>query len=138
VQRFDFNPGIIPFPAGVFWTVAVPDSTVTSHASRGEARLFVEDLRLFDMHDLTTALTLNTGDAAVVTFDVEWAGGGERVRVRDETLGFRGRFVTGDAKVNWEGTNLTTGFHFESNADGQTVFNGASYVGSERNGAFFN
>jgi hypothetical protein len=79
-----------------------------------------------------------SGDAAVVTFDVQWAGGGDRVRVHDDALGFEGRFVTGDARVDWDGTNLTTGFHFQSNPDGQFVVNGAAYVGRERNGAFFN
>lgn len=29
----------------------LPDSTMTSRASHGQARLFVKDLRLFDMHD---------------------------------------------------------------------------------------
>jgi hypothetical protein len=57
--------------------------TVTGRPSRGEARTFVEDSRLFDTHDIATALTLNTGDAAVVTFDMHWLGGGELVRVHD-------------------------------------------------------
>jgi len=137
VQRFDFNPGIIPFPNGVFWTVAIPDQAVTSRSGRGEARLFVEDLRLFDMHDIATALSRNTGDAAVATFDVQWTGGGDRVHVRDETFGFDGRFITGEATVHWDATNLTTGFHFQSDPAGQFVVNGASHVGRERNGAFF-
>lgn len=89
------------------------------------------------MHDVATALTLNTGDAAVATFDVQWAGGGDRLRVHDEELGFEGRFVTGEATVQWDATNLETGFHFQSDPDGQSVVNGASYVGRERNGTFF-
>jgi hypothetical protein len=51
-------------------------------------------------------------------------------RSRGEIAGSRG-------PVHWEGTNLTTGFHFVSDPDGQFVVNGASYVGRERNGAFF-
>jgi hypothetical protein len=58
------------------------------------------------------------------------------VRVSDDALGFEGRFVTGDARVDWEGTNLTTGFHFQSDPEGLFVV-GASYVGRERNEAFF-
>ena len=92
---------------------------------------------MFDMHDVTTALTDNFGDSAVATFDVQWAGGGQRVRVDDEALGFSGRLVTGAATVHWDATNLTTGFHFQADPEGQFVVNGAAYVGHERNGAFF-
>jgi hypothetical protein len=45
--------------------------------------------------------------------------------------------VTGDATVDWEGTNLTTWFHFKSDPGVQVAFNGAAYVGRERNGEFF-
>jgi hypothetical protein len=118
-------------------TVAVPDSAVVSRPSRGDAELFVEDLRLFDMHEITNALTRNTGDAAVVSFDVRWGGEDGPVHVHDETLGLDAAFVAGNASIRWVGTNLTTGFPFESDVAGQAVGGAAAYVGRERNGDFF-
>jgi hypothetical protein len=121
----------------VFWTVAVPDSAVVNRPGRGDAELFVEDLRLFDMHEVANALTNNMGDAAVVSFDVRWAGVDGPVHVHDETLGIDAAFVAGNASIQWVGTNLTTGFRFESDPAGQSVVVGAAYVGRERNGVFF-
>jgi hypothetical protein len=76
-------------------------------------------------------------DAFACVANVELWGELHRPPVIDEELGFEGRFVTGEATVQWDATNLETGFHFQSDPDGQFVVNGASYVGRERNGAFF-
>ena len=78
-----------------------------------------------------------------VSFDVRWAGGEERRRVRDETFGFTGKYVAGEATIDFTATGDGSGVVYRSDATGQ--YNptpaqggaGSPAVGHERNGSFF-
>lgn len=72
---------------------------------------------------------------AVVSFDLEWEGGGDRVKVRDYDDDFAGDFVTGAARVQWSARN-DRGFTFRSDSRSSST-SAFAYVGRERNGDFF-
>jgi hypothetical protein len=133
-QQHDFEPGITS--NGVFWTIAVPAGSIDVDPGSGAARLQMADVDVLDYHDLFNAL-IGGGPApaaASVSFDVRWAGGGDRERVRDADSGFVGEFVSGPATISF---TATVGGHvFTSDSAGQS--NPAPpAVGHERNGIFF-
>ena len=136
-QVHDFEPGIAP--SGLFWTVAVPPSAVDVNPGRGRARFRMDNVVVPDNHDFFNAIGL--ADPAIplvpshVSFDVEWHGGGDRLKVRDTTFDFGGSFVSGDATITFSATNDTTGVTFTSVAAGQNTVSAG--VGHEQNGAFF-
>ena len=80
---------------------------------------------------------------AHVSFDVRWAGHGERKRIRDETFGFVGHFATGEATISFTASNDGSGVVYTSDPAGQhnpTPAEGGAgspAVGHERNGVFF-
>jgi len=136
-QVHDFEPGIAP--SGLFWTVPVPPSAVSINPGRGRARFQMDNVAVPDFHDFFNAIGF--ADPAIptlpshVSFDVEWHGGGERLKVRDTTFDFGGSFVSVEASVTFSATNDGTGVTYTSVADGQTTVSAG--VGHEQNGAFF-
>ena len=94
-QHHDWEPGIAD--SGLFWTIPIATSAIDVDPGIGRARLRASDLALDDYHDFFNAV-LGGGPDPVpshVSFDVRWAGGGERRKIRDEEFGFAGQFVAG-------------------------------------------
>ena len=142
-QQHDWEPGIAP--NGLFWTIPVAASTIDVDPGTGEARLTGRSVAVTDYHDFFNAVA-GGGPAPVpahVSFDVRWAGHGDRLRVRDTTFGFTGRFVQGRATVAFTASNDGSGVVYTSDPGGQ--YNpgpdqggaGSPAVGHERNGIFF-
>jgi hypothetical protein len=132
-QVHDFNPGIAP--NGVFWTVAVPASSVDVDLDAGTARLQVTNLALKDYFTIGNALFGGgpTPVDATVSFDMHWSGVTSREKIRDTENGFAGEFLHTGATIAWSGSEA--GFSFASSASGQTVH--FAEIGHERNGVFF-
>ena len=134
-QLHDFNPGI--GPNGLFWTMAVTKSAIEVDPGSGTAHFRAENLPVPDYGNIINAIF--GGSPPVpghVSFDVSWAGGGERQHMRDTKYGFVGQYRTGPATISFavkdDGGNVV----FTSDAGGQT--NGLPpEVGHERNGVFF-
>jgi hypothetical protein len=98
-----------------------------------------------DYHDFFNAVA-GGGPAPVpahVSFDCRWAGHGEVQRISDETFGFEGRYVTGEATISFTASNDGDEVVYASDAARQ--YNptpeqggaGSPAVGHERNGVFF-
>jgi hypothetical protein len=142
-QQHDWEPGIAP--SGLFWTIPISRSSIQVEPGTGEARLRAADVPVTDYHDFFNAIG-GGGPAPLpshVSFDVRWAGHGERRKIRDDTFGFVGHFVTGACTVRFSASDDGGGVIYTSDPDGQ--YNptpaqggaGAPAVGHERNGVFF-
>jgi len=130
-----------------FWTVPIDDSDVSVQFAAGKAEMSVKNLALDDYHFLANAIGPNfdnpaTEDDAVVSFDVVWSTPiTRRVDVTNGTLGnnYAGNYVENQVTVTWSGTNLATGFSFNSNPGtfATSFFDGGfAELGKERNGIF--
>jgi hypothetical protein len=135
-QRFDFNPHIAS--NGVFWTVPVEPDAVKVNLGKGTASLRLTDFKVFDDHNLKNSLsgapyTLQPVPATV-SFDVRWSGVTRRVKVRDQKLGYAGKFIEDTATIEWSASEK--GFTFKSDA-AKTSTSVFAVIGHERNGVFF-
>lgn len=133
-QIHDFNPGIEPFPSGVFWTVRIPDDSVAVNLDAGTASLRVSDLSLRDFFSISNALNNGSSVGATVSYEFHWSGVTSQSQVRNEAQGFRGLFLTTGVTAQWTGSN-TNGFQYASSDSGQTV--NFAQIGHEHNGVFF-
>jgi len=142
-QQHDWEPGIAR--SGLFWTVAIPPSSISVEPGTGRARFHARDVAVMDFHDFLNAVHRG-GPAPVpshVSFDVRWAGRGKRRTIRDKAFGYAGRYVTGPATITFQASNDTAGVTYASDPDGQynpTAAQGGAgspAVGRERNGVFF-
>jgi hypothetical protein len=133
-QVHDFNPGIEPFPGGVFWTKRIESNQghvdLEDGEDEGEARLNVTDMALEDYHDLVNALMDGHSQEASVAFDVRWVGNGGAFEASSADFSFTG--VKGTASIEWSGRN-ESGFQFHSNPGNTTS---VAILGRERNGVF--
>jgi hypothetical protein len=103
----------------------------------GKARYSLSNLAVPDFHDFFNAISDQPSSTpAHVSFDVRWDGAGDRQSITDESFGFTGNYVTGNATISFSATDDTTGITYTSHADGQTNV-GDPGVGHERNGVFF-
>lgn len=142
-QRHDFEPGIAR--SGLFWTVAIPASTVSFDTAMGEARYRLSNFRVRDFHDIGNAVA-GGGPKPVpshVSFDVRWHGHGAHRNVRDHQFGFEGEYVAGPTTVSFIVSQDGGGVTYRSDPAGQynpSLNHGGSgppAVGRERNGMFF-
>jgi hypothetical protein len=104
-------------------------------------------VRVPDYHDFLSAVGLNPMPVppvpSHVSFDVRWPGNGDRQKIRDETFGFMGHFVTSATTISFTASNDHGGVIYRSDPEGQ--YNptpdqggpGSPAVGLERNGVFF-
>jgi hypothetical protein len=125
----DFNPGITA--NGVFWTTPIDRGSVKVNLGNGSASLHVDDLDVEDYHDVVNALLDGPSVEASVSFDVNWSGVDERVKIRNRATGFAGDFIHNKATLQWSASE--SGFSFISDPLGS----GFAEIGHERNGAFF-
>jgi hypothetical protein len=131
----DFNLGINPYPSGFFWTMRIPDDSVTVHLGAGRASMRVSEQPALDFGKIPTAIMNGPSVASIVSYDVEWSGVIERSQIRDATQGFSGSFLTTSATINWSARHTNGDFTFQSDPTGQsTIF---AEIGHERNGTFF-
>jgi hypothetical protein len=142
-QVNDFEPGIAS--SGLFWTIPIASSAIDVHPGSGRARLHSANVAVTDYHDFFNAVF--GGDRTPlpshVSFDVRWPGHGDRQKIRDETFGFTGQYVTSATTISFTASNDGSGVIYSSDPNGQynpTVDQGGAgspAVGHERNGVFF-
>ena len=131
-QIHDFNPGIDPFPAGLFWTVAIPADSVSLNLGRGTASYQLSNLAIEDYGNIGNALSDGSSVPGVVSFDAEWSGVIERARFSDASNKFSLSLVRTGASINWSGTSSLGSFA----SDAVTKVNFAQ-IAHETNGMFF-
>jgi hypothetical protein len=142
-QLHDFNPGINPFPNGLFWFVDLSPSSFHVNLNAGTAQLSVHNLAIEDYTNLTNALTSDPPHipeiASTVSFDVHWSGVLARVHRNNPTEGFAGSFVETNATIIWSARQTQSPF-FSFVTDPPkvspqtTVF---AEIGHEGNGIFY-
>jgi hypothetical protein len=135
-QDHDWEPGIQP--SGLFWTIPFPSSAMTADPGAGVARLIGDGVDVEDYHDFFNAISGAPDPAprpSVVSFDVRWAGHGDRLKVRDGDFGFVGEYVSGNVSIAFTARDNDSDVVYTSVADGQSTVSAG--VGHERNGVFF-
>ena len=55
-QVHDYDPGIHPYPGGLFWTVPMAADAVTVHTGAGKASMKAANMRLRDYFTIPNAL----------------------------------------------------------------------------------
>jgi hypothetical protein len=137
-QVSDFDPGITPYPDGLFWTVPLPIKNVEVEMGAGKASLKATDLAVSDYFSIPNALLRFLHPAslpATCSFDIRWSGPvTDRSHVDDPVVGFGGDFVLSQATMSWSATR-SDGFSFVSDSSPTTsVF---AQLGQMQNGVFF-
>ncbi len=135
-QVHDFNPGVHPFPTGLFWTTAIPSGSIDFDFEDAEAELELENFEIDDYHDVVNALVndkeVNTGH---VNVELNWSGvlkrGSARVNDPATKRKFETHWINDNATLEWSATE--PGFKFES----KTSMMGFGQIARERNGKFF-
>src|SRR5262245_4261762 len=100
-QIHDFNPGINPYPLGLFWTIRFPPQIVQANPGAGKAIYKADNVQVEDYHSIDNALGGGTGDPAIVSFEVRWFDVEQRVNIKDEDADFGAEFVRGHAQMAW-------------------------------------
>jgi hypothetical protein len=133
----DFDPGITPYPGGLFWTVplSVPHEVEVQFGA-GKARMSATDLSLQDYFTIPNALFRFMTPPAVgatCTVDINWTGPVTSRGPVTATNGSSGQLVMSQATMTWSATN-DLGFKFRSDPAGTTsVF---AQLGHVQNGVF--
>jgi hypothetical protein len=128
------NPGINPYPDGLFWTIAIPPDSVRTNPGAGDAVFKVKDLQIADYGDFNNAFGGGPGTPATVSFEVRWSGVDERLNIKDPDARFGGEFVRGRAQMAWSA--VVGDLSFQSDPL-ETSFSDFAELGKERNGVFF-
>jgi hypothetical protein len=128
------NPGIQPYPDGLFWTMAIPPDSVHTNPGAGDAVYKVSNLQIDDFGDFNNALSGGAGVPATVSFEVRWSGVDQRVNIKNPDAGFGGNYVRGRAQMEWSA--VVGNYRFESDPLDTSSSDFAS-LGTERNGVFF-
>ena len=135
----------------VFWMIPVEHDAVKVDFDEARARLRVNNLKVFDDHDLGNSLTLGMGlpgdlgfsypaiapvapVRATVSFDVEWSGIADMAQIHNSTQTLKGPFFSTGATIKWSVEQ--PGFRFESETP-DPARNLISVLGREQNGMFF-
>jgi hypothetical protein len=136
-QVHDLEPGINPYPDGLFWTVPIPASAVSVHFGAGRARYTMTDMEMEDYFDIINALFQfydPVSVPAVTSFDVRLGGPiSERTHVHDAAAGYEGTFLLNQASMSWS-ASTEDGWSFVSDPETSSAF---SMMAKERNGVFF-
>jgi hypothetical protein len=133
-QVHDFDPGIHPYPGGLFWTQTGVDLR-NVEVEEGEARMSASHLPEHDFFNLPNALfhlQKPVSIGANVSFDIKWSGP-VASRGKVTTPGSSGELVMCQATMSWSAHN-SAGFKFVSNPSGTTSF--FAQLGHVRNGVF--
>lgn len=129
-QIHDFNPGVNPFPTGLFWTMPIPPGSVQVDLAGKSASLKLRSRKIDDYGTVVRALTTDSEIAhAVIDVDLTWSGG-TPIDINNSTNNFSGHYVRGAATLTWSAAE--PGFSFMADA-GRAEF---AEIGHERNGSF--
>jgi hypothetical protein len=128
------NPGINPYPAGLFWTIQIPHQSVLADPRAGNAIYKVSHLDIQDFGNFDNSFSGQPGIPATVSFEVHWFGMDQRVHIHDEDTSFAGEFVRGKAKMRWAA--VVGNYMFRSGPLGTSSSDFAE-IGTMRNGSYF-
>ena len=132
-QIHDFDPGIHPFPNGLFWVVALAPDNVDFNLGQGTASLRVSGQSMRDFGSIPNALSNGPSVSAVASYDVEWSGIAQRGTFSSTSQHFALEpFVRTSATVNWTGSSSKG--NFTSTAVTKVNF---AQLTHETNGVFF-
>ena len=132
----DFDPGIHPYPHGLFWTAPLPSQGVTVHLGAGTARMTAANLHVRDFFNIPNALFRFQTPASVratVSFDIRWLGPATGRSAVTSPPGSAGQLLTSPVTMSWSAANAS-GFRFTSHPSGTTSIFGQ--LGRVRNGIF--
>ena len=134
-QVHDFDPGIDPYPGGLFWTV--PNPTLGPiELGRGMASMSMANLALKDFFDIPNALFRFEDPVSAdarCSFNIEWTGPASSPAPVTKTPGSTGELIMTNATMTWSATN-SLGFQYVSSPSGTTsVF---AQLGRVKNGIF--
>jgi len=127
------NPGINPYPTGLFWTIAIPPEAVQANPGAGRAIYKVENLHIQDFGSLDNSFSGGPGVPAIVSFEVRWQGVDQRVNIDSPDTDFRAEFVRGQARMAW---SARVGDYTFQSAPIDTSFSDFAEMGRMRNGLF--
>jgi hypothetical protein len=133
-QIHDFDPGIHPYPGGLFWTVPNP-SLDSINLGLGTAHMAMSDVALNDFFNIPNALFRfqdPLSSPAEASFDIHWSGP-VTARGGVSTSGSTGELVMSNATMTWSAHNAL-GFRFSSNPSGTT--SAFAQLGKISNGVF--
>ncbi len=133
-QLNDFNPGINPYPAGLFWTIPLLQQSVVANPGAGSAIYKAENLQIEDYGNLNAAFSGAAGIPATVSFEVRWSGVDKRVSLHDRDAGFAAEFVRGKAQMQWSA--VVGDYRFTSDPLNM-LWSDFAEIGTMRNGTFF-
>ena len=128
------NPGIHPYPDGLFWTIAIPRDSVHTNPGAGDAVYKVSNLQIADYGDFNNSFGGGAGVPATVSFEVRWSGVDQRLNIKNPDAGFGGEYVRGSAQMEWSA--VVGHYSFQSDPLDTSSSDFAS-LGTERNGVFF-
>jgi hypothetical protein len=111
--------------------VPVDRGSVHINLGDGSAALHVADLDLEDYGNVGNALGDGPSVPATVSFDANWSGAAEQVKIRNHDTGFAGEYVHNTATLTWSASE--SGFSFTADP----LTSGFAEIGHERNGVFF-
>jgi hypothetical protein len=138
-QVADFDPGIFPYPEGLFWTVPLEPDDVRVDLEQGTASLRVRGLHVFNYFNIPNALfhTLNpVNERATVSFRLDWIGPvTNRRSITDAAHRFKATMLTNQARMEWSARN-EDGSTFVSDPE-RTSMSVFSEIGRDKNGVFF-
>ena len=141
----DFDPGIHPYPHGLFWTLPLASEDededegqggVTVDLDDGKARMRAANLHVRDFFNIPNALFRILKPASVgatVSFDIRWLGPATHRLTVTSPPGSMGRLFMSPVTMTWSARNAR-GFSFKSDPSGtKSVF---GQLGHVRNGIF--
>jgi len=139
----DFDPGIDPYPGGLFWTVPLRSGRedegrggVRVDLDGGKARMTAADLKVRDFFNIPNALFRFQSPASVratVSFDIRWLGPATGRSAVTSPPGSSGRLFMSPVTMRCSAQNAQ-GFRFKSDLSGTTSFFGQ--LGHVRIGIF--
>ncbi len=138
-QVHDFDPGINPYPSGLFWTIPLSPDAVAVDLDSGTASYRVSNLSEHDFGSIPNAITNGAVSGppvdATVSFDLKWSRVTAQAAIANAKEGFAGNFFLTGAAMSWSAQNAK-GFAFTSDpaSTSNSVF---ALLGHERNGRFF-
>jgi hypothetical protein len=131
----DFEPGITPYPSGLFWTVPLKPCDVDVHTGAGRAHMRATNVAVDDYFNALNALfhVLDpVSSPARCSFDIHW-NGPVTSRGKVQTPGTDGHLLECQANMTWSASNAQ-GFRFVSHPKPTTSV--YAQLGHIRNGVF--
>ena len=139
----DFDPGIDPYPGGLFWTVPLQSGHddqgqdgVTVDLDKAKARMRAKNLHVADFFTIPNALFRFMDPASVpatVSFDIRWTGPVTSRSPVTSPPGSSGQLLMNEATMKWSAQNAQ-GFSFKSDPSHTT--SAFAQLGRVRNGIF--